>query len=85
MSNLDLSNNLLQKFPEVFECINLQTLILGHNVIKEIPDEINELQQLTTLEISHNYLEEFNPNLVIYLFNHHEFINQDRMNHSYQN
>lgn len=64
---LNLKNNMLTEFPQIFEWVNLETLILSNNVIKEVPDDFKSLAALKHFEISHNYLTKF-PEILVNVY-----------------
>ncbi len=61
LEHLSLKNNQLEKlFGELTELGCLRSLNLRHNIIKSsgIPPELFHLDELTTLDLSHNKLKE---------------------------
>ena len=70
LSNIDSTTNLslrdcsLETIPtEIFGLINLESLDLSLNVIKEIPDEIYKLEKLKRLGMSYNLIEKVSPKI----------------------
>jgi Leucine-rich repeat (LRR) protein len=64
---IDLSNNLLSKFPKF--TTSIQQINLSRNLIKEVSIEIKELEQLHELDLSYSYIHILPeiPNNLIYL------------------
>lgn len=63
LTNIDLSNNYLEKLPAVifFECPNLQKLNLSHNKLKEIEPNLPAHQHLIALYLHNNQFKSTLP------------------------
>lgn len=65
LKTINLSNNLLIEFPLVFQSEILTVLKLGFNQLKSVPDEIENLLSLKTLELNDNLLTEINVKILL--------------------
>lgn len=62
---LNLSNTKLDTFPvAILQFKNIKFLILSHNNITEIPNEVNKLQQLIGLDLSNNPISDSERNKI---------------------
>ncbi|MFD2942600.1 leucine-rich repeat domain-containing protein [Flavobacterium notoginsengisoli] len=62
---LDLSKTKLKVFPvEILHFKNLKFLILSHNEITEIPNELNKLDKLIGLDLSNNPISDLERNRI---------------------
>ena len=62
---LNLSNAKLDTFPvAILQFKNIKFLILSHNNISEIPNEVNKLQQLIGLDLSNNPISDSERNKI---------------------
>lgn len=66
--NLNLSKNRIEYFPKkgIEKLVNLQSLVMFHNKLTEIPEEIGLLSSLKRLDLSHNSLRSL-PNSIGFL------------------
>lgn len=65
VTELNLSNTKLKLFPqEILEFKNLKFLVLSHNQITEVPDEINKLHKLIGIDLSNNPISDRERNRI---------------------
>jgi len=63
---LNLTGNQLTEIPDVAALVNLKELEIGRNKIKSLPQEVKYLQQLETLILNDNELENLPTELIGY-------------------
>ena len=58
LKEVDVSNNLITKFPKSLLIDSIKILNISNNEIKSIPSEIKQLKKITKLDISNNNISE---------------------------